>query len=542
MKSTFARDMERGIKNHSPLFFAVMCALIIVISFTGLNGSLQNLDESLYANIARETIEKGSVIPLRNGQYYVHKSPLMFWSAILSFRVFGVNDFAAKFPSAVANFITALMLLFISRKIFRSSLVGSVAVFIYLTSLQVYGSAHQLATDSLMVMTLILGLYFVLKGIDENRLWILVAACFNAMAFLTKSVMGLIVPATLFLYIIVQKRWDLFIFLIFHVLISAAVALPYFLYVYAEARELFMSTFLQANLLGRIHRTEGMTLKHVVDVLFAGVQYVALVLVFLLPFTAGVIPLFFRRNEKGRNTHPLWGQLSKLLSLYFLVVLVGFAISSANGVWPHYTLPMLPAASLFVGASLIRARNRNIFLGFTATGALVLTFLVVLFFREQAKYPTYRDFIIGLIAIALLFTASGWFLYRRNKNPAFGVLFQSCLYFILFTILTAVTVPLDFNADIKSFAKIVYEKPSPVIVINTKEVNEGSRKGRPIYWYMRMDAKEYRTLEKFQNSEKNVQAGTYLLYYKNYEGGLQNLYQSLDVLKRGKIWNIGLVR
>lgn len=541
MNNAIAGNIEKKIESHSLLFFSVMCVLIATISLTGLNGSLQNLDECLYANIARETMENRSIIPIKEEQYYVHKSPLMFWTAVLSFRVFGVNDFAAKFPSAVANVITALMLLFISRKLFRSFVAGAVTVFIYLTSIQVYGSSHQLATDSLMVMTLIAGLYFILKGIDERRLWILVAAGFNAMAFLTKSVMGLIIPATLFLYIIVQRRWDLFLFLIFHVLISLAVALPYFILVYTKAPELFMQTFVHANLLGRIRRTDGTILKHAVVILFAGAQYVVLVLVFLLPFSAGMIPLFFHRWKEGKNTRLLWGEQSKLFSLYFLVVLAGFAVSSANGVWPHYTLPMMPAASLFAGASLSRVRNKKLFLGFTATGMLVVIFLMVLFFKEKARYPTYKDFIIGLSAVCAIFAAAGLLLYRKNARPVFGAVFQSGLYFFLFTILTAVSVPLDFNADIKSFAEVVYEKQSPMVIINTKEVNEGSKKTRPVYWYMRMEAKEYRTLERFLKDADTVQAGTYLLYYKNYESSLKNLYPSFEVLQRGKIWSIGLV-
>jgi 4-amino-4-deoxy-L-arabinose transferase-like glycosyltransferase len=541
MNNATAGNIEKKIERRSPLFFAVMCALIAAISLTGLNGSLQNLDECLYANIARDTMENRSIIPIKDGQYYVHKSPLMFWTAVLSFRIFGVNDFAAKFPSAVANIITALMLIFLSRKVFRSSVAGVVAVFIYLTSIQVYGSSHQLATDSLMVMTLISGLYFVLKGIDEHRLWILVAAGFNAMAFLTKSVMGLIIPATLFLYIIVQKRWDLFLFLVFHVLISLAVAVPYFSHVYLKAPELFMQTFMNANLLGRVRRTDGVMIKHAVDILFAGVQYVVLVLLFLLPFSAGVVPLFSHRRKAEQNGRLLWGDISKFLSLYFLVVLAGFAVSSANGVWPHYTLPMMPAASLFVGASLSRVRNKNIFLGFTATGVLVVIILLALFFKEKARYPTYKDFIIGLSVVCAIFAAMGWLLYRRGVKPIIGVLFQSSLYFFLFTILTAVTVPLDFNADIKRFAEAVYEKPSSIVIINTKEVNEGSGKARPVYWYMRMDAKEYRTLEKFLKDADTVRAGTYLLYYKNYETDLKSLYPTLEVHQRGKIWSIGLV-
>lgn len=56
--------------------------------------------------------ERGDyVIPYFNNHYRFDKPPLTYWFQILSYRVFGENDFAARFPSAVAAALVAVLLL-----------------------------------------------------------------------------------------------------------------------------------------------------------------------------------------------------------------------------------------------------------------------------------------------------------------------------------------------------------------------------------------------------------------------------------------------
>jgi 4-amino-4-deoxy-L-arabinose transferase-like glycosyltransferase len=539
--SSHVYSIEEIIMRNRSVFFALLVILICVISFTGLTGSLQNLDECLYANIARETLEKGSVIPLKEGQYYLHKSPMMFWSTILSFRVFGVNDFGAKFPSAFANAVSSIFIFFISLKLFKSRVAGILSTFIYLTSIQVYGSSHQLATDSLMVMSLLATLFFGIKGVDDNKYWLLLAAFFNGMTFLIKSIMGLILPATLLLLILIERRWDIIPFFLLYLLMSIAMSAPYFFIVYRKAPELFVQTFLRANILGRFYRRGGVQLKTIVSILLAGLQYILFLLLFLLPFSPGLFYLFFRKTEARPVGDMLWGKTSRILSIYFLIVLIGFSISSANGVWTHYTLPMIPAVSLFLGYTLSEIQNRKIFLLLGVISLLVGAGVLGIYLMIHRKYPTYLDMIIGLTAACALFSMCNILLYYSKTELRIGILAAVGTYFIAFTIFTAVTVPLDFNADIKSFGKLVYDKPSPVVVINTKEVNEGRNKRRAVYWYLKMNASEHRTLEDFLAQQDSVKKGSYLIYYKAYNAQLRSHFPSLAVLKAGRIWNLGVI-
>src|ERR671939_544788 len=66
-------------------------------------------DEPRFAEASREMIERGDgVVPHFNNQLRLDKPPLAYWAQVASFSIFGENDFAARFPSAVAATLTAL--------------------------------------------------------------------------------------------------------------------------------------------------------------------------------------------------------------------------------------------------------------------------------------------------------------------------------------------------------------------------------------------------------------------------------------------------
>src|ERR1051326_8126796 len=66
-------------------------------------------DEPRFAEASREMIQRGDyVVPYFNDQLRFDKPPLTYWAQTVSYRIFGQNDFAARFPSAVAAALTAV--------------------------------------------------------------------------------------------------------------------------------------------------------------------------------------------------------------------------------------------------------------------------------------------------------------------------------------------------------------------------------------------------------------------------------------------------
>ncbi len=72
--------------------------------------SLENQDNLKFAEIAREIGEFQDWTLLREGgELYVDKPPLHFWITACLYRVFGVNEFAARLPSALFAFLLVIM-------------------------------------------------------------------------------------------------------------------------------------------------------------------------------------------------------------------------------------------------------------------------------------------------------------------------------------------------------------------------------------------------------------------------------------------------
>ena len=132
-----------------PLTTGVILSTLVL----GLAGFLffQNLsapairiwDEAIYADNALDMYTYGNPIVMsRNGEptLYNTKPPLVIWLQALSMHVFGVGEFAVRFPSALAGILTALLLLIFSVRTLGDYRIGLIAVLILATT---GGYVHQ---------------------------------------------------------------------------------------------------------------------------------------------------------------------------------------------------------------------------------------------------------------------------------------------------------------------------------------------------------------------------------------------------------------
>src|ERR1700752_789435 len=79
-------------------------------------------DEPRYAWIARDMAETGDFItPRLYGQPWFEKPPLYYWGAAISFKLFGVSEFAARLPSAIAAAMGTLALAWLAGRVYGSA-------------------------------------------------------------------------------------------------------------------------------------------------------------------------------------------------------------------------------------------------------------------------------------------------------------------------------------------------------------------------------------------------------------------------------------
>lgn len=181
---------------------ALLVAAFALALFTLLGDRpLLEPDEGRYAEIAREMHRGGSwLVPTQNGVPHFQKPPVIYWATAGAFRVFGVNEFAARLPSALAAAGT-LALTFWMGAMLANRRVGLAAAGILLASAEFFVLARSLTPDMLMTFWITLAIAcFVRRSVGQRSgetitgLWDYAFFAAMGLGFLTKGPMALIVP------------------------------------------------------------------------------------------------------------------------------------------------------------------------------------------------------------------------------------------------------------------------------------------------------------------------------------------------------------
>jgi 4-amino-4-deoxy-L-arabinose transferase-like glycosyltransferase len=121
---------------------AGLLGLAAIIIFYNLGaGSLYDWDEAIYAQVSKEvTVSHQWVTPTLDGEPYFHKPPLYIWLTALAYRVGGVNEFSARFWSALFGFGVVALTMVLGIRLF--SWAAGVAAALLLLSVDHSHFAH----------------------------------------------------------------------------------------------------------------------------------------------------------------------------------------------------------------------------------------------------------------------------------------------------------------------------------------------------------------------------------------------------------------
>src|SRR3990167_10476958 len=87
-----------------------------------------SLGYNAYSILKTAHDEHGKFLPLTNfGAFGDYKPPGYIYAAVPSIAIFGLNEFAVRFPSAFFGVLTVILVYLISRKIFESEIISQIA-------------------------------------------------------------------------------------------------------------------------------------------------------------------------------------------------------------------------------------------------------------------------------------------------------------------------------------------------------------------------------------------------------------------------------
>jgi hypothetical protein len=301
-------------------------------------------DEGRNAEVAREMLVSGDwITPHYNTFAYLDKPAVFFWLVAGSFKIAGISEWAARFPSALMALGTMLLTWFMARRMLGEA-AGLRAAIIWATMPLVIIFSRTVIFDMTLtfLVTLAMAAFWLESSSEFQRPWlevVMFAAC--GIATITKGPVGFLLPL---LSIIVYQalgrrlgelrriRWGrgAAVFLI--------AALPWFITVSMRnpdfPRYALWQESLQRFSTGSAHR--GGSIFYYIPVFLGG----------LLPWSLFILPIIWNRLRRWRD---LLYDINKpvLFSLSWAgLIFVFFTISRSK--LPAYVLPATVPLSILM--------------------------------------------------------------------------------------------------------------------------------------------------------------------------------------------------
>ena len=193
-------------KKHSLLLIAL--GAIFFFPFLG-HVHLFDWDEINFAESAREMIESHDYFRVQiNYEPFWEKPPFFFWLQVISMKLFGINEFAARFPNALLGIISLVTLYHIGKKLI-SNKFGLIWSLVYLASFLPHMYFKSGIIDPFFNFFIFLSIFFLILTIEKQtsrKTNALISGVFIGLAIITKGPVGLLLLVlTLVVYLVAKK-------------------------------------------------------------------------------------------------------------------------------------------------------------------------------------------------------------------------------------------------------------------------------------------------------------------------------------------------
>ena len=315
--------------NRANLPWILLVAALFFAFFFNLGGvPLFDLDEGAFSEATREMLASGNYLTTYlNGALRFDKPILIYWLQALSVKSFGLNEFALRFPSALAATLWVILLYRFTRR-FYSHNTALMAAFMMATALQITIIAKAAIADSLLNLFIAATMFLLyLYSLERKRTLLYGIFALIALGVLTKGPVAILIPlAVSFLFFASKKELRLWLEMVFNpigILLFLLIAGPWYILEYLDQGEAFIDGFFLKHNLNRFNTSfEG----HSGSLFY----YIPVLLVGLLPYTT----LLLRSLKDFRSCFA--DDLLRFLLIWFLFVFLFFSFSGTK--LPHYVI------------------------------------------------------------------------------------------------------------------------------------------------------------------------------------------------------------
>lgn len=521
-----------SLKNdHSILFIVILFVSGLLFFFPYLGSvHLFDWDEINFAESAREMIVTHDYHLVQiNYEPFWEKPPLFFWLQAGAMHLFGINEFAARFPNALFGIIS-LLTFFLIGKNHKSPRFGFLWALAYLGSFLPHLYFKSGIIDPVFNYFIFMGIYFMYRDVTKEQ-WkwkysfVILSGIFIGLATLTKGPVGLLVFLLVYFIYFLFKKFSSFpsvsrilIWLAFYII----VCLLWFGEEVAKNGLWFLQRFItyQIELFLEPVASHGEPFYYHFVVVFIG----------CFPISIIGLPILFGRIKGVKKEFPL------LMKILFWTIMILFSLTTTKIV--HYSsLTYMPLAFMaaFYLDELIQNKekiNTAVLYGVILMGLIFSSLLAALPYlanHPEIIEPYIRDeyakanlnikvewqgweSLTGIFYF-LLIILSAFFFAKKSNWKAITTLFYAtalCLFIYLITVVPKIEQysqgpairfyqslagkdvymwPVGF----KSYAQYFYgqKPPEPKYGKNQLEYLLRGKIDRPAYFVVKINNKEF---------------------------------------------------
>ncbi len=353
--------------------------LMVLVYISGMFVTLFENDSAQFAVMAMRMVQENDFLSLFKGpEEYLDKPHMHFWLAALSFKIFGIHDWAYRIPGILATLLGAYSCFGLGRLLYNHN-VGKLAALIFMTSQTIVLGAIDVRTDAVLTGFAIFAIWHLVAYIEKNSLFNLILGSLGAgIAFSTKGQIALLVVGLPILcHLAYTRKWKMFLnWKVLVGLLAFAIVITPMLYAYYHQFDLHPEKIIR----GKVNRSgiffifweqsferlsgEGVG-KNSSDYFF----FFHTFLWVFLPWTVLGLVAYWQKAKEMIQSKFKYNSKNEFLTLGG-ITLIFIVISFAQFKLPHYLNIVMPLFAVLTAAYLCglheagSQRTKKLLLGF----------------------------------------------------------------------------------------------------------------------------------------------------------------------------------
>ncbi len=513
MKLKLSEIKQDSSDNFLKILIAIFAFFVILYFYRLGSVGLIDVDEPRYAEAGREMLESGNwIVPYFNYTVRFDKPIFFYWLEALSMNVFGVNEFAARLPSALSALL-CVSVLFVFLKTFYDTAFALLGAIVLMSSFEFTALSRFSVTDmtlasfiSSSIFSFFLGYHQIISShrffkfqITEFSYWYILGFIFLALAVLTKGPVAVIILGLIF----IPSFWwigklDYFFknhsfwigFFLFLILIF-----PWYLMVHFATSGEFTKVFFGVH---NFNRFTSVVSGHRGSIFY----FIPVVLIGFLPWTFFLPQAIFSLAKRGlKNLQSSTSEQVPWFCLWwFIIVFVFFSFSKTKLL--TYVLPLFPALSVLVSFWFNQmfknqTSNKGLIIGLGVFFLFSLVLLYICLFNLNVILPREIKSLkldLPIISFAFLMfvgVCMAWASSHQNVRMT-AIIILSTFLLLYFCLISLFMPKIDKHSQyqLRIFAKSLPHN----VQLATYQIIKPS-----LTFYRRRKIKKYDSIEKIQD-------------------------------------------